>query len=106
MPTCGVGSLRESGASLSFVLIWAQHRWPLHPIGFAIAVGRLTSSIRFSALIAWLPKAIILHVGGSKTFGTLKPFFLGLILCEVATGGAWAVIYALTIENGRVLTTT
>ena len=87
--------------------MWAQHRWywwPLHPIGFAIAVGWLTSSIWFSALIAWLLKLIILHVGGSGLFRSLKPFFLGLILGEVVVGGVWAVIYALTVENGRVLT--
>ena len=63
----------------------------------------LTSSIWFSALIAWILKAIILHVGGGKLFRTLKPFFLGLILGEVLTGGGWGVIYALTVENGRVL---
>ena len=34
----------------------------------------------------------------------LKPFFLGLILGEVVVGGVWAVIYTLTVENGRVLT--
>ena len=96
------------GGAFEFLLMWGQHRWywwPLHPIGFTIAFGWLTSSIWFSALIAWILKAIILHVGGGKLFQTLKPFFLGLILGEVLTGGGWAVVYALTVENGRVLST-
>jgi len=94
------------GGGVEFLLMWAQHRWywwPLHPIGFAIAVGWLTSSIWFSALLAWLFKLTILHVGGGKLFRSLKPFFLGLILGEVVTGGVWSAIYALTVENGRVL---
>lgn len=94
------------GGAFEFLLMWAQHRWhwwPLHPIGFTIAFGWLMSSVWFSAFIAWLLKAIILHVGGGKLFQQLKPFFLGLILGEVMTGGAWAVIYSLTVENGRVL---
>ena len=96
------------GGAFEFLLMWGQHRWywwPLHPIGFTIAFGWLTSSIWFSALIAWILKAIILHVGGGKLFQTLKPFFLGLILGEVLTGGGWAVVYALTVENGRILST-
>jgi hypothetical protein len=96
------------GGVIQGLLMWAQMRWfwwPLHPIGFTIAVGWLTSSIWFSALIAWLLKAIILHVGGGKLFQTLKPLFLGLILGEVMVGGVWAIIYSLTVENGRVLST-
>ena len=97
---------RGIGGGFEFLLMWGQHRWhwwPLHPIGFAVAFGWLTSSVWFSALIAWVLKAIILHVGGGKLFRTLKPFFLGLILGEVLTAGAWVAVYALTVEYGRVL---
>ena len=97
---------RGIGGAFEFLLMWGQHRWhwwPLHPIGFAVAFGWLTSSVWFSALIAWILKAVILHVGGGKLFLTLKPFFLGLILGEVLTAGAWTAIYALTVEYGRVL---
>ena len=97
---------RGIGGGFEFLLMWGQHRWhwwPLHPIGFAVAFGWLTSSVWFSALIAWVLKAIILHVGGGKLFQTLKPFFLGLILGEVLTAGAWVVVYSLTVEYGRVL---
>ena len=85
----GIGALAEG------FLMWAQHRWhwwPFHPVGFAISVGWLTSQIWLSALIAWLLKAIILHVGGGKLFQTLKPLFLGLILGNVVAGGVWFAI--------------
>ena len=97
---------RGIGGGFEFLLMLGQHRWhwwPLHPIGFAVAFGWLTSSVWFSALIAWVLKAVILHVGGGKLFRTLKPFFLGLILGEVLTAGAWVVVYSLTVEYGRVL---
>ena len=95
------------GAGLEVFLMWAQHRWfwwPLHPIGFAIAIGWLTSQIWFSAMVAWLLKLVISRFGGARLFQNLKPFFLGLILGEVAAGGVWGVIYVFTEDVGRVLT--
>ena len=95
------------GAVVEGFLMWAQHRWfwwPLHPVGFAIAVGWLTSQIWFSALIAWLLKLVIVRFGGVRLFQNAKPFFLGLILGEVSVSGVWGAIYALTAEKGRWLT--
>ena len=67
-------------------------------------MGWLTSQIWFSALIAWILKAIIVRFGGVHLFQNLKPFFLGLILGEVSVSGFWGIIYPLTIERGRWLT--
>ena len=95
------------GAAAEGFLMWAQHRWfwwPFHPIGFAIAVGWLTSQIWFSAMVAWLLKLVILRYGGVRIFQGLKPFFLGLILGEVSVNGVWGVIYAFSIDKGRWLT--
>ena len=95
------------GAAFEAFLMWAQHRWywwPLHPIGFAIAVGWLTSQIWFSALIAWLFKGVIVRFGGVVLFQRMKPLFLGLILGEVLVSGVWGVIYMLTTDKGRWLT--
>ena len=97
----GIGGLVEG------LLIWAQHRWfwwPFHPVGFAISVGWLTSQIWFSALIAWVLKAVIVRFGGVNLFQNMKPFFLGLILGEVSVSGFWGIIYPLTTEKGRWLT--
>ena len=100
---------RGIGAVAEGLLMWAQHRlfwWPFHPIGFAIAVGWLTSQIWFSAFAAWLLKLVILRFGGVRLFQGMKPFFLGLILGEVSVSGVWGVIYSVTIEQGRWLTNT
>ena len=97
----GIGGLAEG------FLVWAQHRWfwwPLHPLGFAIAVGWLTGHIWFSAMIAWGIKLMILHFWGPGMFQSLRPFFLGLILGEVAVAGFWGVIYHFTTEKGHWLT--
>ena len=37
-------------------------------------------------------------------FQRLKPFFLGLILGEVAVSGVWGIIYVITAEKGRWIT--
>ena len=95
------------GAVVEALLMIAQHRWfwwPFHPVGFAIAVGWLTSQIWFSALIAWVLKLIVVRFGGVGLFQNMKPFFLGLILGEVVISGIWGVIYPLTTEKGRWLT--
>ena len=98
---------RSIGAIVEGFLVFAQHRWywwSLHPLGFAIAVGWLTSSIWFSAMLAWILKLTILAVWGVRMFRLLKPFFLGLILGEVVVGGVWGIIYSFTTDMGRVLT--
>jgi hypothetical protein len=95
------------GATVEGFLLWATHRWlwwPLHPIGFAIAVGWLTGHIWFSALVCWILKATILHYGGPSRFHNLKPFFLGLILGECIVAGGWGLIYWITGDLGRILT--
>ena len=68
------------GAAVEGFLMWARHRWywwPLHPLGFPIAVGFITSHIWFSALLAWTLKAGILKYGGIRLFSGMRPFFLG-----------------------------
>ena len=98
---------RAIGAAVEGFLMFAHHRWhwwSLHPLGFAIAVGWLTSSIWFSAMLAWMMKLTILYFWGGRMFRMMKPFFLGLILGEVAAGGIWGTIYSFTTDTGRIIT--
>ena len=98
---------RAIGAAVEGFLVFAQHRWhwwSLHPLGFTIAVGWLTNSLWFSAMLAWLLKLTILFFWGGRMFLAMKPFFLGLILGEVAAGGIWGTIFSFTTDTGRVLT--
>ena len=98
---------RVIGAVVEGFLVFAQHRWhwwSLHPLGFTIAVGWLTSKIWFSAMLSWLIKLTILYFWGPRMFQIMKPFFLGLIMGEIAVGGIWGTIYPFLIETGRWLT--
>ena len=85
---------------------FAQHRWfwwPLHPLGFAISVGWLAGHIWFTSLVAWVLKLTIMRYGGVSLFQTLKPFFFGLIIGEVALNGVWGFIFWLIGDRGRIL---
>ena len=84
----GVGALVET------VLMWGHYRfywWPLHPLGFVVGVGWLTSQIWFSVLL------------GMPLYEKAKPFFLGLILGEAVAAGVWLGVDGLTGETGNFL---
>ena len=86
------------GGVIEAVLVLGQHRfywWPLHPVGYVISIGWLTSHIWFAVFLTWLLKSFILKYGGIALFKTLRPFFLGLILGEATVAGLWIIIYAL-----------
>ena len=94
------------GAAIEALLVFAQYRlhwWPLHPIGFIIGVGWLTSQIWFSVLVAWLLKLAILKYGGVRAFNAAKPFFLGLIMGEATLAGFWLVVDWLAGESGNFI---
>jgi len=64
--------------------------WPFHPLGYAMGAA-WPSVIFWNAFLAgWTCKALILRYGGPKTYGTLRPFFLGLIFGEFASAVAWS----------------
>jgi cell division protein FtsX len=95
------------GAAVEGLLVLAQYRlhwWPLHPIGFIIGAGWLTSQIWFSVLVAWTVKVVILKYGGGRAFNAGKPFFLGLILGEACIAGFWLVVDWLAGESGNFIT--
>ncbi len=95
------------GGAVEGFLLLAQKRWswwPLHPLGFTVAVGWLTSEIWFPAFLAWALKAVILGYGGLRVYRFLKPVFLGMILGEVTVAGFWAVIDAIAGGTGNVIT--
>ena len=63
-----------------------------------------TYRVWFSVFIAWLLKAMILRYGGPRLYLRLRPFFLGLILGALGSGGIWLVIDALTGMTGNRFT--
>lgn len=83
----------------SFVFAWSlmilRDRIPglmLHPVGLALAtsgggVGDVVTSIFIGSLL----KGLLSRYGGLKGYRTLLPFFLGLILGDLAMGMMWVV---------------
>jgi hypothetical protein len=70
-------------------LIW----WPFHPAGFALAqAGAAMQWVWFPTLLGWAAKAIILRYGGARAFRRCMPFFLGLILGDIAVASFWSIV--------------
>ncbi|MCY3789606.1 MAG: hypothetical protein OXH63_12550, partial [Gemmatimonadetes bacterium] len=95
-----------SGGLVMALLMIARQRlmwWPFHPLGFAVSAGWTMLYIWFSVFLAWLIKLVILRYGGVGLYHKIRPFFLGLIAGQFATGGLWLVIDALTGTVGNVI---
>ncbi len=84
------------GGSFMGLLLFLRQRfpwWPLHPIGYPIATTYPISSYDwFALLLAWVLKGLTLRHGGVRTYRSLLPFFLGLILGEFSTACLWVFI--------------
>ncbi|MGQ9610675.1 MAG: DUF6785 family protein [bacterium] len=66
--------------------------WPFHPIGYAVANTFTMQYLWSSFFLGWLFKFIALKIGGIKSYRTLVPFFLGLIMGETVGNGFWVTI--------------
>ena len=69
--------------------------WPFHPLGYAIGCAWPAIVYWSSFFVGWLAKSLILRYGGATTYRNFRPFFLGLILGEFATGIIWALLSGL-----------
>jgi len=70
--------------------------WPFHPIGFALSSDWSMGLLWVPALIAWAAKAGIIRYGGRKLYIRLLPFFIGLVMGEMAVGSMWGAIQTIT----------
>ena len=94
------------GAALMGVLTYLRYRfmwWPVHPIGFATGTFYIMNWVWFSVFLAWCFKTIILKYGGSSLYGKSRPFFLGLIIGQVAVAGQWWIIDFFTGQFGNAV---
>ena len=77
-------------------------RFPLHPLGYAMATAYGTQ-LWGPALLVWLIKAVVLHLGGVRLYQRLVPFFLGLALGHFFTMGVgWAFLGGWYPEQANV----
>jgi len=70
--------------------------WPFHPAGYALAVSFAVDYFWFPLLLAWALKFAVLRVGGVGGYRRAIPFFLGLILGDLAVGGLWMIFGVAT----------
>ncbi len=57
--------------------------WPLHPVIFLMWGTWTSSLVWFSFFLGWVTKELIVRFGGGKTYQSLKPLFIGLIMGEI-----------------------
>lgn len=70
------------GAVVSFLLVLAHHRlywWPLHPVGFGVALTVSVNNGFISILVVWLVKTILLRLGGVQLYQRGQPFVIGML---------------------------
>ena len=94
------------GATLMGLLTYIRYRfvwWPIHPLGFATGTFNIMNWVWFSVFTAWTLKTLILKYGGSAGYVKSRPFFLGLVLGQVAVAGLWLVIDFCTGKTGNVV---
>ncbi len=83
------------GALLTFGMMMARSRFPwfpLHPIGYMVALTYPGATFWFSIFLGWLCKALITRFGGNDTYRRATPAFLGLALGDVAMILFWLII--------------
>ncbi|MDQ3815007.1 MAG: hypothetical protein M3347_13775 [Armatimonadota bacterium] len=83
------------GAALTYFLMLARSRFlwfPLHPIGYLVALGYAMHTLWFSIFAGWLFKVAITRYGGVDTYRKVTPAFLGLALGDVTMMLVWLII--------------
>jgi uncharacterized protein DUF6784 len=83
------------GFVITCFLSLMRHRflwWPLHPIGYVMAIYGGFSEFWSSVFVGWLIKAIIMKFFGLRASRRAVPFFLGLILGDYVISSSWTLV--------------
>jgi len=100
MPYSVGGVVFGAGAMLGLVGLRTHILgWPLHPIGYALALTPSLDYLWTPFLVAWGIKSAVLRWGGMKLYRQLMPFFLGLILGDYVVPLLWALYGTLTSQQ-------
>jgi hypothetical protein len=81
-----------------------RHRflwWPFHPIGYVLAYSSETRRAWFPFFVGWLCKVVITRYGSGRTYQSLRPLFLGLVLGEYLICAVWLIMAAATGTFGH-----
>ena len=66
--------------------------WPFHPAGYAMANTVLWGQLPMPFFIAWATKSLVLRYGGMRLYRQSLPFFLGLIIGDLAGGAFYTLL--------------
>ena len=92
------------GAGITCLLAYIRLtflRFPLHPLGYALATTQLLSYFWFSIFLAWLIRLVGLRLGGVRMIrNQLQPYMIGLILGSVAAVLLWDVVGIYKVAHG------
>jgi len=83
------------GAVLTYLLMLARTRFlwfPLHPIGYLVALGYAMHTLWFSIFVGWMFKVAVTRYGGVDTYRQTTPAFLGLALGDVTMMLVWLLV--------------
>jgi hypothetical protein len=86
------------GGAVTLLLIGARQRylwWPFHPIGYVIGATNTATMFWSNYFLAWLLKVSLLRYGGMRLYRAAVPFFVGLILGDIATQAAWSLVTSI-----------
>lgn len=85
----GVGAL----STILMVVARSRFAWfPLHPLGYLLALTAPTQRAWFSFFLGWLLKALITRFGGHDAYKKVVPLALGVILGESCAFVFWLLI--------------
>ncbi len=91
------------GGVITFALFALRSIWlrfPLHPLGYIIALSYgASTSLWFPFLMVWIIKSAVLKVGGIKLFRRLIPMFIGYVVAHYVIGGIGWSILSLFVED-------
>lgn len=80
---------------------WTFLKFPLHPLGYALATTQLMAYFWFSIFLAWLARLVGLRLGGVRFLRQrMQPYMIGLIIGSVLALLVWDVVAVMKIANG------
>lgn len=92
-----------AGATVTGLLSFGRLTWsgfPLHPLGYLLALTLGVRWVWFSLFLGWLLKTVILRMGGATLFRELKPLAIGLIMGEIGAAAFWLVVSVIRAAMG------
>ena len=89
------------GGAFTLFLMYMQKWfawWPFHPVGFVFSTNYGIARSWLGIFLGWLIKWVVLKVGGMRLYRECMPFFVGLILGEFLSAGAFTFLLAVAFD--------